>query len=185
MNKIYIIIVILWSFFSCDTDKNKNDLKVNPIEKAQSEIIKKDSINVLDNASDIEQYANAYIVIADTSQNYFNLKDKMFILHKNTKIKIDTLGRSYNERTNRICLSNKDGDKIYYTDDYFPRRYPESSLSLDYLNFYENSSTENTIALITLITYEKEVAEKQLNIIKKYHSKAFILNEQIFMGCMQ
>jgi len=139
------------------------------------------------NAQEIsdEQYMNAYIVIADTSQNYVELRKKMFDINEKLKTEIDTMGRGFNREKNLICLPENDEDEIY-AGDYFPRRYPSETLSLEYLVYYTNGKkpTEGTIALVTIITDNKEKADKKLVEIKKYSDKAFIVNSQIYMGCM-
>ena len=139
------------------------------------------------NAQEIsdEQYMNAYIVISDTSQNYFELRQKMSDLNKKLKTEIDTMGRGFNKTKNLICLPENDEDEMY-AGDYFPRRYPSETLSLEYLIYYTNGnkSSEGTIALVTIITDNKEKAEKKLAEVKKYSDKAFIVNSEIYMGCM-
>jgi len=139
------------------------------------------------NAQDIseEQYMNVFIVVSDSSKDYFILREKMFQLSKNLAIEIDTMGRGYNKSKNLICLPDNDEDEIY-AGDYFPRRYPSETLSLEYLDYYSNGDkpTGGTIALVIMITDEKESAEKKLKQIIKYSEGAFILNTKIYMGCM-
>ncbi|MBQ4914249.1 hypothetical protein J8L85_07365 [Maribacter sp. MMG018] len=131
------------------------------------------------------EYMNAYVVVSDTSQNYFELRQKMFDLHKKLKIEIDTMGRGFNQEKNRICLPENDEDEIY-AGQYFIRRYPSETLSLEYLAYYtEGQKTrENTMALVTAITDNKEEADQKLVRLKKYADKAFIVNSRIYMGCM-
>jgi predicted GH43/DUF377 family glycosyl hydrolase len=139
------------------------------------------------NAQEIsdEQYMNAYVVIADTSQNYFELRKKMFGINEKLKTKIDTMGRGFNIEKNRICLPENDEDEIY-AGAYYPRRYPSETLSLEYLVYYTNEEKpiEGTIALVTLLTDDKEKADNELAEIKKHSHKAFIVNSKIYMGCM-
>lgn len=139
------------------------------------------------NAQEIsdEQYMNAYIVISDTSQDYSELRQKMFDLNEKLKTEIDTMGRGFNREKNLICLPENNEDEIY-AGGYFPRRYPSETLSLEYLVYYTNGKkpTEGTIALVAIITDDKEKADKKLVEVKKYSDKAFILNSQIYMGCM-
>ena len=139
------------------------------------------------NAQEIsdEQYMNAYIVVSDTSQNYFELRQKMFDLKEKLKTEIDSMGRGFDKKKNLICLPENNEDEIY-AGDYFPRRYPSETLSLEYLIYYTNGKiqTEGTIALVTIITDNKEKAEKKLAEVKKYSDRAFIVNSKIYMGCM-
>jgi len=132
-----------------------------------------------------EQYMNAYIVVADTSQNYFQIRKKMVDLNEKLKTEIDTMGRGLNKKKNLICLPENDEDQIY-AGDYFPRRYPSETLSLEYLAYYinEKKTTDGTIALVTTITDNKEKAQKKLAEVIKYSNRAFIVNSKIYMGCM-
>ena len=143
------------------------------------------SLNI--NAQEIsdEQYMNAYIVVSDTSQNYFELRKKMFELSEHFKVEIDTMGRGFNKTKKLICLADNDEDEIY-AGEYFPRRYPSETLSLEYFDFYTTGEipTERTIALVTIITENKEEAENKLAELKKYSDRAFIINSKIYMGCM-
>ena len=143
------------------------------------------SINISAQKSYDEQYMNAYIVVSDTSQNYFELRQKMFELGKVLNTEIDTMGRGFNKEKNLICLPENDEDEIY-AGDYFPRRYPSETLSLEYLIYYTNGKkpTEGTIAIVTIITENKEKADKKLAELKKHSEGAFIVNSQIYMGCM-
>ena len=95
------------------------------------------------NAQEIsdEQYMNAYIVVSDTSQNYFELRQKMLNLNEKLKTEIDTMGRGFNKKKNLICLPENDEDEIY-AGDYFPRRYPSETLSLEYLIYYTNGKKQ-------------------------------------------
>ncbi|MDO6518138.1 hypothetical protein Q4562_12905 [Zobellia uliginosa] len=139
------------------------------------------------NAQEIsdDEYMNAYIVVSDTSENYFELRQKMFDLHDKLKMEIDTMGRGFDKKKNRICLPENDEDEIY-AGDYFPRRYPSETLSLEYLAYYTNTkkSAENTIALVAAITEDKEKADQKLLEVKKHFDQAFIVNSRIYMGCV-
>jgi len=132
-----------------------------------------------------EYHMNAYIVVSDTSQNYFELRQKMLDLSQALKTKIDTMGRGFNKTKNLICLPENDEDKLY-AGAYLPRRYPSETLSLEYLVYYTNGKklTKETIALVTMITDNKKKAEKKLTEMKKYSAKAFILKSKIYMGCI-
>ena len=132
-----------------------------------------------------EQYMNAYIVVSDTSKDYSVLREKMFQLSKYLEFEIDTMGRGFSTSKNLICLPDNDEDEIY-AGDYFPRRYPSETLSLEYLNYYSNvqKPKSGTIALVVMITDEKEKAELKIKQINKYSGSAFIINTKLYMGCM-
>lgn len=132
-----------------------------------------------------DQYMNAYIVISDTSQNYEELRQKMFDLHKHLNSEIDTMGRGFSKKKNRICLPENEADEIY-AGQYYPRRYPSETLSLEYLNYYtkEKIGEESTIALVILITESQEKAENKLVEVKEYAADAFMIKSKIYIGCM-
>lgn len=132
-----------------------------------------------------DQYMVAYVVIADTSQDYYDLRDKMLGLADKLQLDIDTMGRGYNKAKDLICLPDDHEDDIY-AGDYFPRRYPTETLSLEYLNYYTdgNKPTGGTIALVVTITDKQEVAEATLARVKEHMSNAYIVKASIYMGCM-
>lgn len=131
-----------------------------------------------------DQYMNAYIVVSDTSQYYYKLRNKMLVLSTDLNMKIDTMRRTFNSSKQLICLAEDDFDEIY-AGDYVPRRYPSTNLSLEYLSMYTNKSQKSrTIALVTCITDDREKAEKALKTLKKYSAEAFIVNTDLYMGCL-
>ena len=134
---------------------------------------------------DNEQYMNAFVVVSDTSQDYFELRTKMFELSEKLGIEIDTIGRGFNVAKNLICFPEDSYDEMY-AGEYAHRRYPSKSLSLEYLDYYYEESVANlkTIAVVLIITNDKEIAEKQLALVKMYSSHAFIINTDIYMGCV-
>ena len=140
-------------------------------------------INPLFAQNDDELYMDAYIVIADTSNSYEDLKIKMIQLSKYSRIEIDTMGREYNKIKNLIALPENSSDEIY-AGDYFPRRFPSEKLSIEYFSFYSAKDTYELMALVTLITDDKEKAQNQLKKIKNHINTAFTINTKIYMGCM-
>lgn len=124
-----------------------------------------------------------YLVVVDTSLNYYHLQRKMQELSNAFKIPIDTMGRVYNKAKDLIALPEDDEDEIY-RGDYFPRRFPSSNLSLEYLKFYNESSKEKTIALVAGIYESKSIADSAWNVLKKHDDKAFTLKADIYVGCM-
>ncbi len=139
------------------------------------------------NAQEIseEQYMSYFIVVSDTSRNYVEIRQKMFTLSKRLKTEIDTMGREFNKAKNLICLPENHGDEIY-AGNYYPRRYPSETLSLEYLSYYTNKNipSKKTIALVAIVTRNKAKAMKKLKEVKKYSDKAFIMDASVYMGCM-
>lgn len=128
-------------------------------------------------------YANYFIVVADTGSQYYSLRQKMFLVHKKLNIPIDTLGRFYNRKKNLIALPDNDTDEIY-AGGYFPRRYPSESLSLEYLNVYQKESGDKTIALVAGIYETEKRAKKALTNLRKVQRNAFLVKSKIYIGCI-
>ena len=128
-------------------------------------------------------YEDFYIVIADTGQDYVSLQKRMVELHEKSKIPIDTLGRTFNSVKKRIALPDDAADELY-AGDYFPRRFPSESLSLEYLSIYQNHAGSNTIALVTGIFNSTKEANRALQEWKKKEVKAFKIKSSMYVGCM-
>jgi hypothetical protein len=130
-----------------------------------------------------EETAAFYIVVADTSANYYSLRDQMLYLHKSLDIPIDTMGRFYNLSKDLICLPDNDKDELF-AGDYLPRRFPSNSLSLEYLRFYQQKAGEKTIALVSGIYDSQSSADSVLSTIKVKGNKAFLIAANIYTGCI-
>ncbi|MBC5836820.1 hypothetical protein [Flavobacterium muglaense] len=135
--------------------------------------------------TDTTDYENAtyYLVIADTSQVYAKLHKKMFSLTNQLHQPIDTMGRYYNKEKNSIVLPD-DADDELYAGGYYPRRFPSKTLSLDYLNFYNDKAGEKTIALLAGIYESQTSADSALVHLKKIEHKAFTLKTKMYIRCM-
>ncbi|MGD2034959.1 MAG: hypothetical protein PVF73_07880 [Bacteroidales bacterium] len=128
-------------------------------------------------------FMQAYVVVSDTSLSYSLLRNKLFELSEQMGIEIDTMDRGFDTRKNLICLPEDFPDDIY-AGEYYPRRYPSETLSLEYLAYYDKRSAEKKIALVTVITGDKEKAEENLEKIREYSPGAFMLQTKIYLGCM-
>jgi len=137
-----------------------------------------------DNDTKDEMYMNAYLVIADSSHNYSELRKEMFYLSEKLNIEIDTSGRGFDINRQLICLPENDPDNLY-AGGYIPRRFPSVSLSLEHLDYYTNGKWPEggeTIIIVVGIFSNKDDAEALLNKLKS--KKAFILFVKMYMGCM-
>lgn len=128
-------------------------------------------------------YATYFLVIADTSKDYFLLRKKMMNIHSKMNWPIDTMGRYFNKEKNEIVLPDDDEDELY-AGSYFPRRFPTRDLSLEYLDFYQERAGEHTIALVAGIYETEQSADSALTIIRVFDKKAYKLKSNIFIGCM-
>ena len=103
-----------------------------------------------------DQYQDVFVVIVNTSNDYYELRTEMFKLSNALNMEIDTMGRGFEKSKNLICLSEDNEDEIY-AGDYFPRRSISNKLSLEYLTLYIelDDSEKNTIALLRLSAKNK------------------------------
>lgn len=180
---IYIILTVFLT--ACGTTADKNEVEIDSAKIDSSTSLQTNVTadnNVADDTTDYD-YATYFIVVADTSTDYYLLHKKMFNLSRQLNIPIDTMGRFYNTIKNLIALPDNDEDEIY-AGDYFPRRFPSDNLSLEYLNFYQRQASEKTIALVTGIYETEKSADSALTVLHKTEKKVFKIKADIYVGCM-
>lgn len=131
----------------------------------------------------ISEFALCYLVVADTGNNYLSLREKMREIASKTNLTIDTLGREFSVKSNKIALPENDEDEMY-AGEYYPRRYPTNNLSIENLSFYYNKSSNNKMALVISITETSDSALFYAKKIQAISSEVFILRTHIYMGCM-
>ena len=129
-----------------------------------------------------DAFLDCFVVIADTGTNYFSLREQMLQLPQDLKQPIDTLGRTFGLSEGAIVYA--DSFATEEDNSYFPRRYPDNTLSLEYLRAYADSADRKTIALVTGIFGEKKDADEALAKLKKTTGKAFLIPATVYLGCM-
>jgi hypothetical protein len=142
-----------------------------------------DKITIEETDKPSNEFETYYVTVADTSFSYDFLYRKMFLLSKRLNLSIDTLGRYYNSTKDLISLPENDADELY-AGEYYPRRFPSKSLSLEYLNSYKNDTGNKTIALVTGIYETKKEGDSALTILLKMEPKSFKIKAKIFIGCL-
>ncbi len=153
-------------------------------DSTASAVIVQDTLPPITEADDSAfNYMVLYITVADTGQDYYLLRTLMFDIQKATTWPIDTLNRYYDRKKHKIVLSEVDDDEMY-RGEYFPRRYPSGSQSLEYYSTYSDQSTLTNIALVAGIYETAETADSSLKAIKPYASKAFVRKANVYVGCM-
>ncbi len=185
-----ILLCLLPFLFACNSSTTKlDDQKVvmaDTLSKSDSQldtIVYNNEDTLVGNESITSQTATYFVVIVDTSKNYFLLREKMFRLNKLAGLKIDTMSRYYDVKKPGIILPLDSDDEIY-AGEYYPRRYPSSFLSLEHFGFYYSLTNENTMALVAGICETKVSADSTMLKIKQYEKGAFVLKSDIYMGCM-
>ena len=130
-----------------------------------------------------DEYANYYVVIAQTGTNYFPMRREMDKLHALTSLPIDTMGRYFNMERQKLILSESDEDEIY-AGSYFPRRFPSENLSIEYLEFYDDKADSLTFALVAGIYETKSKADSAQISLQKIAPETVVLKARIYIGCM-
>jgi hypothetical protein len=123
-----------------------------------------------ENYPEEEEYANYFIVIADTGKSYDRLLDKMHLIQSQTGLVIDSAGRQYLPHKDLIAQPEDSEDDIY-AGEYYPRRFPSTELSLEYLYMYQEQAGEKTIAIVQ-------------QSIQAVAPASFVIKSRMFTGCM-
>ncbi|MCC3160265.1 hypothetical protein LJ737_23715 [Hymenobacter sp. 15J16-1T3B] len=133
-------------------------------------------------ADTADQYETMYVVIADTSRQYRPLRRQLLRLQAATGQRIDTMGRFYDPQKDLIRLPDDDADELY-AGDYFPRRLPDATLSVEYTNLYAPAHAKS-MALVTGIYQEPERADSLLAVVRRAAPTAFRVKTRMYIGCM-
>lgn len=141
-----------------------------------------DSINNQDEYA-FNEYETYFVLIADTSKDYYYLRKKMIEIRDKLNLTVDTMGRYYNPNNDLIMLPDDDDDEIY-AGDYFPRRFPSDNLSLEYLVLYQKDAGEKTIALVRGIYGNENNVNAALKVIKILEPNSFYVKAEMYVGCM-
>lgn len=173
---IYLLSVLL--LVACGTSSTDNS-------NSAANSNKTDTLTTLDTKDSLglSDMATYFVVVADTSREYYYLQKKMAGLAPQLNLPIDTMDRYYNKEKDLIVLHDDATDEIY-AGDYFPRIFPAESLSLEYLDFYKGLHIGKTIALVTGIYENESSADSALAILKKIEPSGFKMKTEICMGCM-
>lgn len=140
-----------------------------------------DEHSIINNDGDgmMQEY---FVVVVDTSRNYFKLRNTMYDVSKKSGLIIDTLGRYYDPKRG-IIVPDDSGDEIY-AGTYFPRRFEGAELSIEYFNSYSDHSHTSNMALVAGQFTEAYSAQKQLRKMQKFYPNAFIIATKLYNGCM-
>lgn len=184
--KLHVCVMLTMLIASCSTNPGKEKTVRNEYEENDTLLALINKNSTLTDEQDSPTYnfmETAYVIVADTSHDYYVLRQKMFDLNKSLNIPIDTMGRYFNRAKNLIALPDDDKDEMY-AGDYFPRRLLEENLSLEYLSLYENKSGDKTIALVTGIYETENSADSALAILKRIEKNGFEIKTSIYTGCL-
>lgn len=181
--KYIVVICLLVMFAACGTGTGTEETgKDSSVNDSTAGISLSDSGSIAAENDDYN-YAEYFVVIADTGRKYIPLFKKMVNISLSCNMTIDTMNRHYDFERDLIALPEDDPDEIY-AGEYYPRRDPSTFLSLEYLDYFQEKATEKTIALVAGI-YENEVsADSALKVLREKEARSFKVKSRIYIGCM-
>jgi hypothetical protein len=127
--------------------------------------------------------ATYYVVVADTGVQYARLRQEMLAYRTPLRQSIDTMGRTYNKAKDLIALPDNTEDKVY-AGDYYPRRFPSSTLSIEYLDVYQEKASGKSMALVTGIYERQRTADSALTVLQKVNPRAFVVKANMYVDCL-
>lgn len=191
---MYLQLIVLFTLYASCSQSQRNNETLSDTVSLQSasplHSVERDSFNTQPISSSITSVNNFdddliqdyFIIIADTSESYYILRNTMFDISKKSGLLIDSLGRIFD--SNRGIIVPHDSEDEIYAGEYFPRRFEGSELSIEYCNAYDNKSHKTQMALVAGQYTELNAAQKQLRKIKQLCPKAFIIPAKLYNGCM-
>ena len=187
MRNLYLTaITILLLQCSSSPKKNKDETldSMNQIELNQAEHENGAEATAIDEAKD-EENETAFIVVLDTSDQFNKMFDLALRTSKKFNIQFDTFQKTYFSETNLWGVSMSSED-VMYSGEYFPRRHGDEKeiLSLEYQNWYDHSSRDKNLMLVANIFHFSMDAEESVARWRPFFPNAFILQSEIYMGCM-
>lgn len=192
-NSAYFIFTLMtWLMTSCSNPQNnsatepaqqdaslaeKKDSAVTGDEYAHDHMEDKDSL-----AGEGSEIATLYLVITDTGTNYPTLLQRMVTLKEEMGVTIDSMDRYYDSKKKKIILPANHEDELY-AGRYFPRRFPSTDLSVEYLETYLAGAGKNTMAVVAGIFEKEKSADSTLKAIRQTDKDAFKLKTELYLGC--
>lgn len=132
-----------------------------------------------------DEHAEAYVLVADTSNNYHALRNILQQAHEKTGRKIDSLGRAYYPEKDSILVPADDEDEMW-AGDYYPRQTFDDFLSIEYVSLYryKENYEGRTMAAVLGIYAQSSTADSILQLVKPQFGNAHVIKTTIYLGCM-
>jgi hypothetical protein len=132
-----------------------------------------------------EEMQTAFMVILDSSSDFNSIRALAEKTANEYQLKFDTIEKQYYPEKNLWGVAVWSEDEIY-RGEYFPRRSDDDThpLSLEYQQWYDEKSQEKNLILMAGIFSLSLEAEEYINKFREKFPKAYILQKEIYMGCM-
>jgi len=177
----YCLILLIFLLAACN-DSQKQMARVDVVEK-NSAVIVDSNDSLVDTSTVNEDYTDYWIVIADSGLDYPQLLNRMVQLKNECNLPVDSMGRFYNKKKNLIALPDDDEDELY-AGEYYPRRFESDYLSIEYLNFYQSSSSEKMMSIVAGIYEDKLKADSLYTALKPKCNTLMKFKTNLYTGCM-
>ena len=132
-----------------------------------------------------EDYETAFVIVLDTSEQFYKMYDLAKATSEKFQLEFDTIERTYFPETNIWGVSQSSSDEIY-RGQYFPRRKGDEKdkLSLEYMYWYDKKSNDKKLMLVSNVFSFSMDAEQSVAAWRKSFPQAFILQCEMYFGCM-
>jgi hypothetical protein len=169
---------------ACNQSNNEKRLVENKLHKPTVATINSNADTIDgDPASSENIYDTFFVVVVDSSYSYYTLRDDMLKLSINSAITIDTMNRTFDVQKHKIVLPENATDDIY-AGDYYPRRFPSISLSIEPLNMYDSVASQNTFAIVAGIFTNKQSADSLISVHASIFPKSVVIKSVMYVGCL-
>ena len=166
-----------------------NDGKTKSTTTTRTDSIAKDTLTKVsttvaesDTTAANEYYKTLFVVVIDTSFEYYSLMREMYSLGTSMYYPVDTLGRYYDKKDRGILFiesENGEGGSV----EYYPRRDAGSSLSIEYFSCYSNDTSKKKLALVAGLFETKKSADSLCSIFKTHKPHVFVQRASMWAGC--
>jgi hypothetical protein len=177
----------LLSFFfllalACSPKKNET---MNPKETEAKPVDSTLETPTTDSEIIDEEMQTAFMVILDSSNDFNSMHALAEKTAQEFHLVFDTIEKQYFPEKNLWGVSLLSEDELY-RGEYFPRRSDGDThpLSLEYQQWYDDRSREKNLVLMAGIFSFSLEAEEYINKFREKFPHAYILQKEIYMGCM-
>jgi hypothetical protein len=161
----------------------KSSVKSNkPVVKDSSYAILYGDTTLVD-TSQTDELELSFVVVADTSFDYYKLMNEAILYATKNNDKLDSMGRYFDAKQQKILLPMDSEDEICQGE-YYPRRYAEEYFSVEYMSTYFDQSHPKLMAAVAGIYSTAEEAQKRRDKIKTQFPNAFYFKSLLYVGCM-
>jgi len=134
-------------------------------------------------ATDADYFRDYYVTIADTGRDYRALDRAMYGIAGRLNVKIDTMGRYYNEEDEHIVLPDTIEDEMY-RGGYYPRREGDDYLSIEYTAMFDTTASQDNMCVVAGLFTTRKSADSALRRLQPIVPKAFVVKAKVYEGCL-